>query len=92
MADPQLQVSRSLWTLGLVLFVYPVGLAAGPGFVAAFRRRGVGESAIVLAAVIAATGALAIIGAFVGLGPEEVVPLAIILKIALAPLLLRLLS
>ena len=71
MADPQLQVPRSLWTLGLVLFVYTVGLAAGPGFVAAFRRRGVGENAIVLAAVVAATGAVAIIGAFVGLGPEE---------------------
>ena len=46
MADPQLEVPRSVWTLGLVLFVYTVGLAAGPGFVAAFRRRGVGANAL----------------------------------------------
>ena len=45
-----------LWTLGLVLFVYTVGLAAGPGFVAAFRRRGVGANALVLAAVVSCRG------------------------------------
>ncbi len=50
MADPQLKVPRPLWTLGLVLFVYTVGLAAGPGFVAALRRRGVGANVLVLAA------------------------------------------
>jgi putative transport protein len=71
MADRQLQVPRSLWTLGLVLFVYTVGLAAGPGFVAAFRRRGVGGNAIALAAVIVAAGTVAITGAAVGLGSGE---------------------
>ena len=71
MADPQLQVPRSLWTLGLVLFVYTVGLAAGPGFVAAFRRRGVGANALVLAAVVVAAGTVALTGAAVGLGSEE---------------------
>lgn len=29
MADPQLKVPRSLWTLGLVLFVYTVGSPPG---------------------------------------------------------------
>ena len=71
MADPELRVPRSLWTLGLVLFVYTVGLAAGPGFVAAFRRRGVGANALVLAAVVVAAGTVAITGAAVGLGSEE---------------------
>ena len=71
MADPQLQVPRSVWTLGLVLFVYTVGLAAGPGFVAAFRRRGVGANVLVFAAVAAAAGTVTIVGAAVGLGPEE---------------------
>ena len=51
MADPQLKVPRSLWTLGLVLFVYTVGLAAGPGFLTALRRRGVGANVAVLVAV-----------------------------------------
>ena len=71
MADPQLKVPRSLWTLGLVLFVYTVGLAAGPGFVSALRRRGVGTNVAVLAAVCTAAGAIAATGLAVGLGPEE---------------------
>jgi putative transport protein len=71
MADPELQVPRALWTLGLVLFVYTVGLAAGPGFVAAFRRRGVGVNALVLAAIVVAAGTVALTGAAVGLGAEE---------------------
>ena len=71
MADPQLQVPRSVWTLGLVLFVYTVGLAAGPGFVAAFRRRGVGANVLVFAAVAAAAGTVTIVGAAVGLDPRR---------------------
>lgn len=71
MADDQLAVPRPIWTLGLVLFVYTVGLAAGPGFVAALRRRGVGTNAVVLAAVSAAAAAIAAIGIAVGLGAEE---------------------
>lgn len=71
MADPQLKVPRSLWTLGLVLFVYTVGLAAGPGFVSALRRRGVGANAVVLAAIVAAAGTIVATGAAVGLGAEE---------------------
>jgi putative transport protein len=69
-ADPELKVPRSLWTLGLVLFVYTVGLAAGPGFLAALRRRGVGANVAVLVAVLTAAGALAATGLAVGLGPE----------------------
>jgi putative transport protein len=60
MADPELKVPRSLWTLGLVLFVYTVGLAAGPGFLGALRRR----------AVVTAAGTIAATGLAVGLGAE----------------------
>jgi putative transport protein len=70
-ADPQLQVPRALWTLGLVLFVYTVGLAAGPGFVAALRRRGVGANALVLTAIVVAAGTIMATGVAVGLGAEE---------------------
>jgi putative transport protein len=70
MADPELKVPRALWTLGLVLFVYTVGLAAGPGFLTALRRRGVGANVAVLVAVLTAAGALAATGLAVGLGPE----------------------
>ncbi len=68
MADPQLKVPRSLWTLGLVLFVYTVGLAAGPGFVSALRRRGVGANVAVLVAVTTAAGTIAATGLALGLG------------------------
>lgn len=71
MADPELKVPRALWTLGLVLFVYTVGLAAGPGFLAALRRRGVGANVVVLAAVMTAAAAVAAAGLAVGLGAEE---------------------
>jgi putative transport protein len=71
MADPELKVPRALWTLGLVLFVYTVGLAAGPGFVAALRRRGLGANGLVLAAIVVAAGTIAATGAAVGLGAEE---------------------
>jgi putative transport protein len=70
MADPELKVPRSLWTLGLVLFVYTVGLAAGPGFLTALRRRGVGANIAVLAAVVTAAGAIAATGVGLGLSAE----------------------
>jgi putative transport protein len=68
MADPQLKVPRSLWTLGLVLFVYTVGLAAGPGFVSALRRRGVGANIAVLVALTTAAVTIAATGLALGLG------------------------
>jgi putative transport protein len=70
MADPELKVPRSLWTLGLVLFAYTVGLAAGPGFLSALRRRGVGANIAVLVAVVTAAGAVAATGVGLGLSAE----------------------
>jgi putative transport protein len=70
MADPELKVPRPLWTLGLVLFVYTLGLAAGPGFLTALRRRGVGANTAVLVAVVTAAGTIAATGAAIGLSAE----------------------
>jgi putative transport protein len=49
--DPELEIPRAVWTLGLVLFVYTIGLATGPGFVAALRRRGAGTNLLALGVV-----------------------------------------
>ncbi len=38
--DDELRLPEIVYQLGLVIFVYTVGLSSGPGFVAAFRRRG----------------------------------------------------
>lgn len=45
--DPQLQLPEIVPQLGLTLFVYTLGLAMGPGFFAAFGKRGVRDAAIV---------------------------------------------
>lgn len=47
-----------LQTLGLVLFVYSIGMAAGPGFLASFRQHGLrlslGAATLVTAAIVTA--------------------------------------
>ncbi|HVS85901.1 MAG TPA: TrkA C-terminal domain-containing protein [Gaiellaceae bacterium] len=56
-ADRKLAVPEEIWMLGLALFVYTVGIASGPGFVRALRRRGLAANAAVLGALTAAAGA-----------------------------------
>ena len=46
--DPRLKLPDPVWVLGLALFVYTVGLASGPGFFSALRRRGLGANLLVL--------------------------------------------
>lgn len=67
-ADPTLKVPQPLWQLGLVLFVYTVGLATGPGFLTALRRRGVGANASVVTAILAGAATAAGLGSLLGLG------------------------
>src|SRR5512137_526987 len=38
--DSRLALPEYIYVIGLVLFVYAVGLQAGPGFFASFRKRG----------------------------------------------------
>lgn len=60
--DPHLALPEIVYELGLVVFVYATGLAAGPGFVNALRRRGWRENALV-ASVLAGSGVLAAVAA-----------------------------
>jgi putative transport protein len=68
--SPRLQIPEPLWTLGLVLFVYTVGLATGPGFVSSFRRRGLGANAGVLLAIAGAALAAVAAESVLGLTAE----------------------
>jgi len=52
--DPRLRLPEIVYLLGLVLFIYPIGLASGPAFFAAFCRRGYRDNALVLAVLIGA--------------------------------------
>ncbi len=52
--DPRLTLPGELVSLGLVLFVYSIGLASGPGFFASFSRSGLRDNLMVLAVLIVA--------------------------------------
>ena len=51
---PDARLPSFVASFGLVLFVYTTGLAAGPGFVAALRRRGLRANVLVLAVLLCA--------------------------------------
>ena len=59
---PSMKLPELVYQLGLVLFVYTVGLSNGPGFFASFRRRGLRDNLFV--ALILLFGA----GLSVGIG------------------------
>ena len=44
MLHPDLKLPDTIYTLGLVMFVYTVGLSSGPGFFASFRRKGLRDA------------------------------------------------
>lgn len=52
--DPRLTLPPELVSLGLVLFVYSVGLASGPGFFASFSRSGLRDNLMVAGVLIVA--------------------------------------
>jgi putative transport protein len=58
--DPNLKLPEIVYTLGLVLFVYTVGLSSGPGFFASFRRKGLRDHALVLAMIIFGAALIAV--------------------------------
>ncbi len=58
---PDMKLPEIIYLLGLVLFVYTIGLSSGRGFFAAFKRKGLRDNALVLAMLILAAvlGAMA---------------------------------
>lgn len=54
--DPEMRLPDVIFQLGLIVFVYTVGLAGGPGFFAAFRRKGLRDNVFVLAVIVGAAG------------------------------------
>lgn len=54
--DPRLSLPPLLINLGLVLFVYCVGLASGPGFFASFTRSGLRDNTLVVVVLLASAG------------------------------------
>ena len=63
--DPALQMPQIILDLGLVLFVYTIGLANGPGFFSKFRREGLREVLFIVG--IMALPALLLLGLYFAL-------------------------
>lgn len=59
---PEVTLPEFVYLFGLILFVYTVGIAAGPAFVSSLRRRGVGANAVVVVVLMAAA-AVSLVGA-----------------------------
>ncbi len=57
--DPRLALPDTIYVIGLVLFVYAIGLHAGPGFFASFHKRGLGTG---VAAVLVLAGGAVVAG------------------------------
>src|SRR5512140_2059331 len=58
--DPELKLPEVFYQLGLVLFVYTVGLSSGPGFFASFRQKGFRNLLFVLGVLALAFGLAAL--------------------------------
>lgn len=64
--SPDLKLPEIVYQLGLVLFVYAIGLSSGPGFFRALRRKGLRDNLLVGAMLLMAA-ALAV-GIYVAIG------------------------
>jgi putative transport protein len=58
--DPELKLPEIIYLLGLVLFVYTIGLSSGRGFFAAFKRKGLRDNTLVLAMLVLAAAMTAL--------------------------------
>lgn len=70
--DPALKLPEFTWLLGLVLFVYTIGLASGPAFFAGMRSGGLGRNLLVVGMLCLGAGGAALAGWLLGLSPRLV--------------------
>ena len=66
---PNVRLPELLYQLGLVLFVYTVGLSSGPGFFAALRRQGLRDNVFVAAMLVVAALLAVLAGGLLALRP-----------------------
>ncbi|HJZ48225.1 MAG TPA: aspartate:alanine exchanger family transporter [Roseiflexaceae bacterium] len=50
--DPRLKLPDAIYLLGLVVFVYTIGLSSGPAFFRALRRQGLRDNLLVVGALV----------------------------------------
>lgn len=65
---PEVELPDVVYLLGLIVFVYTVGLAGGPGFFEALRRKGLRDNLLTLGVLVGAAGLVLVAAAVLGLG------------------------
>ena len=67
--DPRLRLPDILYMLGLLLFIYPMGLASGPAFFRSFRRKGLRDNLLVASILVVSAGLAFVLARLLGLTP-----------------------
>jgi putative transport protein len=67
--DPELRLPEIVYLLGLVLFVYTIGLSSGPSFFASLQRKGLRDNLLVLAVILLAVVLTIAAHFIIGLSP-----------------------
>lgn len=69
--DQRLRLPDIIYLLGLVIFVYTIGLSSGPGFVASLRQRGLRNNLFIGGILVAAAGITLLIRWALGLNGAQ---------------------
>lgn len=69
--DPSIALPELVQLLGLVLFVYTVGLSSGPGFFASLGGRGLRDNGVALVIILVVTGMTLALGKLLHLGGAQ---------------------
>ncbi len=67
--SPDMQIPAVIVDLGLIIFVYTIGLSSGPGFFASFKRKGLRDNLFILAMLLLAVALAAAVGFLFQLRP-----------------------
>jgi len=67
--DPNLKLPELFYQLGLVLFVYTVGLSSGPGFFAALRHKGLRDNLLIVVMLVLTAALTAAVAGLLRLKP-----------------------
>jgi putative transport protein len=70
--DPRLKLPDAFYLLGLVIFVYTVGLSSGPTFFRSLRRQGLRDNLLCVGMLVLGAGLLAALQRLLGLRPALV--------------------
>jgi putative transport protein len=66
--DERLSLPDIVYLLGLAIFVYTMGLAAGPGFAASLRRTGLRWNVLTVVTIVATAGVIVAVASVMNLG------------------------